>query len=215
MLYRIVFASLLMSSFTVCTVVADDVPARPDDVPARPDDVPARRSVRVELKAQPEFIDNAGPNGQPERCQVDSVASVMPPDVATAVQEWTGISERGKTITVKFHTPQKALSFGDTGDFRAFVKVGDKVLANTDIRVRYKPVVATSEETTFFVLGIFEYENRVTDRKCYVICQIEGEKTASKEPQDAIIHPRGTASWIGPIVDGSSVLFPADADADK
>ena len=79
-------------SLLVCTVMADDGPVR--------------HRVRVELKAQQEFILNAGPNGKPERSSIDSVVATTPPAIAAAVKEWTGISDRSKFITARFyHTP--------------------------------------------------------------------------------------------------------------
>ena len=70
-----------------------------------------------------------------------------------------------------------------------------------------------AEDVAFFVMGVHEFENRVTKRKCYVICQIQGQKPASKDPKDAIIHPTGTATWTGPIVNASSALFSEDEGA--
>jgi hypothetical protein len=88
--------------------------------------------------------------------------------------------------------------------------------AEHDTYIRYKEALTASDEKTFSLLGIYEFENRVTRRKCYVICHIEGEKPASKDPKDAIIHPTGTATWTGPILNASSVLFSEDdADAMK
>ena len=204
MLCRIACVTLLASCFIVCAVMADDRPAR--------------HSVRVELKPQPEFILNAGPNGEPRRFDIDSVVTTTPPAIAAAVNEWTGISDRGKAITVKFLPVRDisqflAMSSADGGSVIASVKQGKEVLEEKETHVRYKAALAASDETTFSVIGILEFENRVTDRKCYVICHIEGEKPASKDPKDSIIHPTGTATWIGPLVNASSPLF-AEADAD-
>lgn len=198
MLARIAFIILLTSCFIACDVMAEDGPAR--------------HTVRVKLKAQPEFILNAGPNGEPERSNVDSVVTMTPPAIAKAVKKWTGIADRGKAITVKFnHVPDisrfVAMSSGDTGSVFASVKVRGKLPANEETHVRYKAALAASDAKTFSVLGVFEFENRVTRRKCYVTCHIEGEKPASKDGKDSVIHPTGTATWTGPIINASSVLF--------
>ncbi|MEQ8787836.1 MAG: hypothetical protein RIC55_16140 [Pirellulaceae bacterium] len=182
------------------------------------DDEPARRSVRVDLKPEPAFILNAGPNGEPKRSSIDNVVAAAPPAIAEAVSKWTGILDRGKTITLTFtHVPAKSLfaviSSGDFGSKTISVKQGDKVLERSETHVRYEAALSASDETTFSVFGIFEFENRVTERKCYVICQIEGEKPALKDPKDPITHPTGTATWIGPIVNASSPLF-AETGAD-
>ena len=207
MLSRIACITLLAPSLMVCAVMAADGPTR--------------HSVRVELKAEPGFILNAGPNGEPRRSHIDKVVTATPPTIAAAVRQLTGISDRGTAITVTFvHVPDKslfaAMSSGDWGSVTTSVKREDKVLERSETHVRYQAALSASDETTFSVFGIFEFENRVTERKCYVICHIEGEKPALKDPKDSIIHPTGTATWIGPIVNASSPLFAAaDADVNK
>ena len=207
MLCRIAFITLLALNFTVCATIADDGPAR--------------QTVRVELKAQPEFILTAGTKEEPRRSVIDSVVTTTPAAILTAVKDWTGISDRGKTITVKFyHTLHNsrfdAMSYGDRYSQRGSVKVAGKTLYEHETQVRYKEALASSDEKAFFVVGVHEFENRVTKRKCYVICQIQGQKPVSKDPKDAIIHPTGTATWTGPIVNASTVLFSDnDADANK
>lgn len=173
----------LTSSLIVCPVVADDGPPR--------------QKVQVELKSQPEFILNAGPKGESMRSNIDSIIAITPPAIATAVNEWTGISDRGKAITVKFsHAPAnasfRAMSSGDGHSETASVRVGERTLARQDTNVRYKEVFASCDEKSLSVLGIYEFENGVTPRKCNVICHIEGEKLASK---GGSIHPTGTATW--------------------
>ena len=86
-----------------------------------------------------------------------------------------------------------------------------RTLVEHETHVRYQEALSASDEKTFCVVGIYEFENRVTGRKCCVICRIEGDKPAAKDAQDRIIHPTGFATWTGPVVNASSVLFPPEA----
>jgi uncharacterized protein (TIGR03067 family) len=110
----------------------------------------------------------------------------------------------------------EALSYEDAYSQRGSVQAAGKTLYEHETHVRYKEALTASDEKAFFVLAVHEFENHLTKRKCYVFCQIEGQKPASKDPQDAIVHPTGTATWTGPIVNASSVLFPEnDADTNE
>lgn len=198
---RVICIALLTSLSLLCGAMADEKPAR--------------RTVRAELKATPAYVFNAGPNGEPQRWSIDNVVATTPPEIAEAVGQWTGISDRGKSTTVSFvHVPAKglftAMSSGDTGSVKTSAKRGDVVLEQSETHVRYKAAFAASDETTFSVFGILEFENRVTERKCYVTCQIDGEKPAAKDPQDTIIHPTGTVTWSGPYYNASIPLFVED-----
>jgi hypothetical protein len=136
------------------------------------------------------------------------------------VKDWTGIADRGTAITVKFaHTPENShfavMSTGDGYSKSGSIKVANKTIAEHETQVRYREALTACDEKSFTALGIYEFENKVTRRKCYVICQIDGQKPESKDPQDEIIHPTGTATWTGPIVNASSDLFPAGDGAGK
>ena len=124
MLSRIACITLLLPGLAVSAVMADDGPAR--------------HRVRVELKAQPEFIHTAGTNEKPRRSVIDSVVTATPAAILTAVKDWTGISDRGKTITVKFyHTLHNsrfdAMSYGDGYSQRGSVKAGRSPLSATRV----------------------------------------------------------------------------------
>ena len=167
------------------------------------DDGPARHTVTVAFEVQPEFILQTG--GEPIRADVDRVVAAMPPAIAASVADWTGISDRGKTVTVKLDHNLKnarftAMSSGDGYDRSGLLQVAGKTLAEHDTRVTYREVLAEGDAKTFSVLGLIEFENRVTERRCIVVCRIEGVKPAPEDPQDRVIHPEGTATWIGPIV---------------
>lgn len=198
MKYRIFFVALMTAGLTVPSAIADDRP------------VP--QTVRVKLESQPEYILNGGPKGEPLRTNIDSVETAAPPEIRAAVEDWTGIDDRGKSITVKFyHTPVNsryvAMSFGDGFSKTASVNLGGKTVLDHETHVRYKEALAASDETTFSVLGVYEFDNRATGRKCYVMCHIEGRKPEPMDGDDGVIHPTGTATWTGPILNASTDLF--------
>lgn len=93
---------------------------------------------------------------------------------------------------------------------RAPTGQSDRFCCRNRTSITYKEALVASDEKTFTILGICQFENRVTQRKCYVVCHIQGEKPVSKDPNDTIIHPTGTAPWTGPILNASSVLFSMD-----
>jgi hypothetical protein len=170
-------------------------------VTARAEESPARQVVKEELKPQPELILESG--GKSTRSNIDALELKLPAEIAAAVKEWTGIADLGQSLKVKLiHDTKKPryaiLSGADTGSKRASLKQGERVLADEEFHVRYEEVVAAADERTFFLLGRLEFANPKTARRCVVLCQVEGEKPpAGKE--DAIIHPKGTATWTGPI----------------
>jgi hypothetical protein len=177
------------------------------------DGPPERQTVKVELKAEPNFYGGK----DPERINIDMVVSAMPPEISAAVKEWTGIAEWGRTMTVKFfHTPRNgrfdAMSYAaDTGSYKGFIKFGEKVLQDEETHVKYTAAMEASDEKTFLVVGAIEFENAVTKHKCFVLCQIEGTKPpASKD--DPFIPPTGTATWIGPITRALRPPPPQDND---
>jgi hypothetical protein len=179
---------------------------------------PERQTVKVELQAEPQTI-LAG-KGQSERANIDIVVSEMPPAISAAVKEWTGIADQGQKIGVKFiHSPRDArfdaMSFAEgTGGYKGFLKSGEKVLQNEETHVRYKASLEASDEKTFFVVGLLEFENSVTKRQCFVLCQFEGHKPPASA-EDPIIHPTGTATWTGPILTAKRPPPPANPQARK
>ena len=175
---------------------------------------PPRQVVKAELQAQPELILLG--KGETKRSNIDSVSSDLPPAIAAAVKEWTGISDRGQKMTVKFyHTTHNsrfdAMSYAsETFDYKGFIKFGDKVLQDEETRVRYKELLAASDEKTFLVVGVIEFDNIKTQRRCLVLCQLEGQKPPATK-DDAYIHPTGAATWTGPILSASRAPFADDA----
>jgi hypothetical protein len=182
--------------------------------PAKPaaGEPPRRQAVKVELEAQPELILLG--KGKTERSNIDSVSSPLPPAIAAGVKGWTGIADRGQTMTVKFfHDPHNArfdaASFAsETFGRTSFLKFGDKVLHDEETHVRYKEVLAASDEKSFFVVGMIEFDNPKTHRRCVVLCQLEGQKPPAAGKDDPVIHPTGTATWTGPIVNASQSPLP-------
>ncbi len=180
--------------------------------PAAAIDPPARQTVVAELQAEPEFIFHG--KGEKKRSNIDKVVAPIPSEILAAVKEWAGDIDtfgRSKGISVTFiHSPikpvYKAMSFGDWGSFTAKITVAGKDLVDEETHVRYKEVVAACDEETYFVLGLYEFENSRTKRTCYVVCQCEGNKPPADEA-DSIIHPTGTATWNGPIVGPAASLF--------
>ena len=203
--YRILAVAILTS-----TIVASGV---------RADDAPVRQTVRGELEGQPEYFLDSKTGKPATRWKIDSVVATMPAKISAAVNDWTGIDDHGKWTLVKFlpisHDEFSASSYGDTSSTIVSVTPpGEAASVKVDAHVRYKEALLASDTKTFFVLSVHEFENRVTGRKCYVVCKIEGEIPKPKESEAPIIQPTGTATWVGPIIDASTPLF-SDAAADE
>jgi hypothetical protein len=197
--------ALLVSSW-VSTAVAADEP-------------PARLTVEVPLQAEPEF--SYGTKGDKERMNIDKVVVPIPAEIAAAVKKWTGeVDTLGRAQGIKvvfFHAPHnatyKAMSYGDTGSLKAKITVAGQKLVDEETHVRYREALSACDAKTFFVLGIYEFENARTKRKCCVVCRFAGEKPPAAD-EDPIIHPVGTATWTGPIVDYQTPLFEERQEAD-
>lgn len=209
---RIIPAAFLSSWLLACHYAcADEGPAKA----APAGDLPARQTIKVELQPQTELILLG--KGENERSNIDAVTSDLPPAIAAAVKDWTGIADRGQKMTVKFfHRPHNkdftALSFAsETFGHTSFLKFGDKVLDDQETHVRYKELLAASDEKTFLVLGLIEFDNVKANRRCYVLCQLEGQKPAASK-DDPYIHPTGTATWTGPLAN-ASIPAPAEIKA--
>jgi hypothetical protein len=204
MLFRVICSVVLASSYLTCDVSAGDSPTS--------------HTVCQKLESHPEFSITGLDKKQ--RLNIDSVVATTPPVIAGAVNAWTGIADRGKSIKVKFfHIPAAsrfpAWSHGDGySKFSSSTPPGEEESVTEDTHVRYREALVASDQESFFVLGLYEFDNQLMGRKCYVVCKVEGRKPASKDPEDGIIHPTGTATWIGPILNASSILF-ADDDSDE
>jgi hypothetical protein len=183
------------------------------------DEPPARRIVEVPLQSEPEF--SYGTKGNKVRMNIDKVVVPIPAEIAAAVKAWTGdIDTLGRAKGIKvvfFHAPHnatyKAMSSGDTGSLKAKITIAGQDFVDEETHVRYREALSACDEQTFFVLGIYEFENARTNRKCSVVCQFAGKKPPADD-QDPIIHPVGTATWTGPIVDYQSPLFDARKEVD-
>jgi hypothetical protein len=201
-------AGSVLCLFT-CGAIAQGEPA--DE--ASTEKAPPRQTVKVDLRAQPELILLG--KGETERSRIDQVTSEVPPEIAAAVKAWTGIDVPKQWIKVRFyHTPHNsrfdAMSYAsDTGSYKGFIEFGGKVLQDEERHVRYKEVVNASDEKSFLVVGVIEYDNPKTQRRCQVLCELEGQKPAATK-DDPYIHPAGAATWTGPLIGASRTPFSDD-----
>ncbi|PHS03057.1 MAG: hypothetical protein COA78_19210 [Blastopirellula sp.] len=202
---RIVSLILLSSCFIVGPLLAEDALTKNAKAENAKAAAPVSHKIKSKIKSEPALIIIANTKGETVRSNIDKLVLETPPAILKSAKDWTDISDHGKEMLVTFihslHSSKYlALSFGDEYSMSVSIKQKEKTLVDLETHVRYKETFNECDEKKFRVWGVFEFDNQVTKRKCFVLCQVEGLKTPSIDPKDLVIHPTGTVTWTGPLL---------------
>lgn len=211
MKWRILSIVLLVGSLPAAIGTAQDAEAAGGGVKPAVDDAPARQTITAEFDSKAELHERLvqelkGPVGNVFK----GVVVPTPPAIAAAVESWTGISDRGSRVLIRFihntrHSKYVTMSYGD-----GYSRIGGKDRFEHETHVRYEETLTACDAESFCILGLYEFEDAIAERRCTVICRLEGVKSASGNPFAPDIHATGTATWIGPIIDASGSAFRED-----
>ena len=142
-----------------------------------------------------EEVERVERKGQVVQLPMHKFSSIIPSNLSKLVLEQTAINCENVGVCATARNARTTFGavtiLGDRYSGKGVRNVGSGE-TKYDFDCKFRPMVPRASESSFTATGAFQFHNKLTGAKCYLLCRITGDRKEGSELS-------GKAEWLGPL----------------